>query len=68
METSSRTERWKEIDFESDLQHDKYEVSHLGRIKSYAIDKENGRIIKGGNVNGYRCTTVKFGEKITRQY
>ena len=68
METSISTERWKEIDFESNLFHDKYEVSHLGRIKSYAIDKENGRVLKGGNVNGYRCITVKFGEDITRQY
>lgn len=68
METNIKTERWKEIDFESNLAHDKYEVSHLGRIKSYAIEKENGRVIKGGNVNGYRCTTVKFGKKMTRQY
>ena len=68
METRIKTERWKEIDFESNLFHDKYEVSHLGRVKSYAIDKENGRILKGGNVNGYRCITVKFGEDITRQY
>ena len=68
METSISTERWKEIDFESNLFHDRYEVSHLGRIKSYAIDKENGRVLKGGNVNGYRCITVKFGEDITRQY
>ena len=58
METSISTERWKEIDFESNLFHDRYEVSHLGRIKSYAIDKENGRVLKGGNVNGYRCITV----------
>jgi len=68
METSIKTERWKEIDFESNLLHDKYEVSHLGRVKSYAIDKEYGRVLKGGNVNGYRCITVKFGEDITRQY
>lgn len=68
METTTKTERWKEIDFETDLPHDKYEVSHTGRVKSYAIDKENGRILKGGNVNGYLCITVKFGEKMTRQY
>lgn len=68
MEQEIKTERWKEIEFDSNLSHDKYEVSHLGRVKSYAIDKENGRIILGGNVNGYRCTTVKFGDKITRQY
>jgi hypothetical protein len=68
METTFKTERWHEIDFETDLVHDKYEVSHLGRIKSYAIDKDNGRVLRGGNVNGYRCITVKFGEDMTRQY
>ncbi len=68
MEGSLKTERWKEIDFETDLPHDKYEVSHMGRIKSYAINKEKGKILKGGNVNGYRCITVKFGDDITRQY
>lgn len=68
METTINSERWKEIDFETDLEHDKYEVSHLGRIKSYAINKWKGKILKGGNVNGYRCITVKFGEDITRQY
>jgi len=68
METTFKTERWHEIDFETNLLHDKYEVSHLGRIKSYAIDKDNGRVLRGGNVNGYRCITVKFGEDMTRQY
>lgn len=68
MEMTFKTERWLKIDFETNLPHDKYEVSHLGRIRSFAIDKEKGRILKGGNVNGYRCITVKFGEGITRQY
>jgi len=68
MEAVQKEERWREIDFESNLSHNKYEVSHLGRIKSYAIDKVNGRILNGGLVNGYRCITVKFGEVITRQY
>ncbi len=57
--------RWREIDFESNLYHNKYEVSHLGRIKSCAIDLINGRILKDGLVNGYRCITIKFGEHIT---
>lgn len=61
-------ERWKEIDFETDLPHDRYEVSQLGRVKSYAIDKQKGKVLRGGNVNGYRCITVKFGEEMTRQY
>ena len=68
MKIEYRNERWQEIDFETDLPHDKYEVSTLGRIKSYAIDKVNGKILKGGLVNGYRCISVKFGENIIRQY
>jgi hypothetical protein len=68
MDLKYKNESWKEIDFETDLLHDKYEISNMGRVKSYAIDKENGRVLRGGNVNGYRCITVKFGEDITRQY
>ncbi len=63
-----KAERWQEIDFETNLPHDKYEVSHLGRIRSFAIDKDHGRILRGGNVNGYRCITVKFGKDMTRQH
>jgi hypothetical protein len=61
-------ERWKEINFETNLSHEKYEISTLGRVKSYAIDHNEGRILKGGTVNGYKCISVKFGEDITRQY
>ena len=61
-------EKWKEIDFETNLPHDKYEISNYGRVKSYAIDKENGRLLKGGNVNGYQSITVRFGKRISRQY
>jgi hypothetical protein len=68
METAFKSERWYEIDFETDLPHDKYEVSNMGRIRSYAIDKDKGRVLRGGNVNGYRCITVKFGDVMTRQY
>lgn len=68
MSTNYQNERWKEIDFETDLRHDKYEVSNLGRIKSFAIEKVDGKVLKGGNVNGYRCITVKFDDAITRQY
>jgi len=62
------SEQWKEVDFETNLLHDKYEISNYGRVKSYAIDKENGRILKGGNVNGYQSITVRFGQRMSRQY
>lgn len=61
-------EIWKVVDFQCDLPHDRYEVSNLGRVKSFAIDKEKGRILRGGNVNGYLCITVRFGGTMTRQY
>jgi len=61
-------ERWKEIDFGINLPHIKYEVSNMGRIKSYAICKETGKILKGGIVNGYRSISVKFGDDMIRQF
>lgn len=63
-----KKERWKEINFHTNLEHAKYEISHLGRIRSYAINKEGGKVIKGGNTNGYRTITVKLGEKISQQH
>jgi hypothetical protein len=68
MKSINEREIWKAIDFETNLPHDIYEVSTLGRVRSFAIDKQNGKILMGGNVNGYRCITVKFGTDITRQY
>ncbi len=61
-------EKWKEIDFETNLPHDRYEISNYGRVKSFAIDKQNGRMLKGGNVNGYQSITIRFGKRISRQY
>lgn len=66
--TLTSKERWKEINFHTNLEHPKYEISHLGRVKSYAIDKEKGRLINGGNTNGYKTITVKLGNKITQQH
>jgi len=68
MKSINEREIWTTIDFETNLPHDAYEVSTLGRVRSFAIDKKNGKILMGGNVNGYRCITVKFGEDLTRQY
>lgn len=68
MENVYIPEKWKEIDFQTNLPHAKYEVSTNGRVKSFAIDKENGRIIRGGNVGGYKSITVKFGGDIVRQF
>ncbi len=63
-----RNETWKEINFETDLLHAKYEVSSLGRVKSYAVDKNNGRIMKGSDVNGYLSVMVRLGKQISQTH
>lgn len=61
-------ERWKEVDFHTSISHPKYEVSNLGRVRSYAVDEEKGRIITGSTIKGYKAITVKFAEKKTQAY
>ena len=63
-----RNEVWREIDFKTHLPHAKYEISSLGRVKSYAVDKVNGRIMKGSNVNGYLSVMVRFDKKISQTF
>lgn len=63
-----RNEVWKQIDFEKDLPHAKYEISSLGRVKSYAVDKVNGRLMKGSDVNGYLSVMVRFNKKMSQTY
>ncbi len=63
-----KNEKWKPIDFKTNLPHAKYEISNLGRVKSFALNRDNGKIINGGNVNGYRSISVKFDKNLTRQF
>ncbi len=63
-----RNEVWKEIEFETDLPHPKYEISSLGRVKSYAVDKANGRVMKGSFVNGYLSVMVRLGGKVSQTH
>ncbi|MFW5759868.1 MAG: HNH endonuclease [Cyclobacteriaceae bacterium] len=63
-----RNELWKEIEFETSLDHPKYEVSNRGRIRSYANDKQTGKIIKGSDVNGYRSIMVRFKGGLVQSY
>ncbi|MTI32311.1 NUMOD4 domain-containing protein [Xanthovirga aplysinae] len=65
VESKFKRERWVEIDFQTNLSHSKYEVSNMGRVKSYAKDKE-GRIIKGSNISGYKSMMVRFRDKENR--
>ncbi len=64
----SKNEIWKEIDFHTNLEHPPYQVSNLGRIKSYAKEKINGRIIKGSNVNGYKSIMIRFEGDLVQSY
>ncbi|MFP4089215.1 MAG: NUMOD4 domain-containing protein [Cyclobacteriaceae bacterium] len=63
-----RNEVWREIDFETDLPHARYEVSSHGRVRSFAVDKVNGRIMKGSDVNGYLSVMVRLGKKISQTH
>jgi len=63
-----RNEVWREIDFQTDLPHARYEVSSHGRVKSFAVDKENGRIMKGSDVNGYLSVMVRLGKKVSQTH
>lgn len=63
-----RNEVWKEIDFETELPHALYEVSSHGRVKSYAVDKKKGRVMKGSDVNGYLSVMVRLGKKVSQTH
>lgn len=73
MSASKRVnEQWKTIDFQTNLKHCKYEVSNLGRIKSFAKDKDKGKVIQGSNISGYKSMMVRFRDKdnnvVTQQH
>lgn len=55
-----KDEKWKEVKIDGKGLHPKYEVSNLGRVKSYAVNKEEGVLLKGGNVNGYLSVMIRF--------
>jgi len=43
--------------------NNRYEISNYGRIKSYAIDSTNGKILKCGKVKGFQVVTLKTNGK-----
>nr|WKN39902.1 NUMOD4 domain-containing protein [Tunicatimonas sp. TK19036] len=63
-----RNEIWKEIEFDTPLPHAKYEISSYGRVRSYAVDKVNGRTMKGSDVNGYLSVMVRLGKKVSQTH
>ncbi len=62
-----KLEKWKEIEFNVDLPHAKYEISNYGRVKSFST-RETGKIINGSNVNGYQAIMIRFDKRITQSY
>jgi hypothetical protein len=58
-----KKEQWKEVNIPKSLNLPKYEISNMGRVKSYAIDKENGRIVDGKKLRGYIALSVKDKNK-----
>jgi hypothetical protein len=63
-----RSEVWRPIDFDTDLPHARYEVSSHGRVRSFAVDKVNGRVMKGSDVNGYLSVMVRLGKKVSQTH
>jgi hypothetical protein len=64
-----RNEIWREINFGEEKVPAKYEISNMGRIKSYAVDKENGTIIKGSFIGGYNTINIRLpGNKTLNRY
>lgn len=55
-------EEWKAIP----LTNNKYQVSNYGRIKSFCYDFLEGKIVKPGNIKGYRSINLRIeGKKKT---
>jgi len=62
-------ESWEFININGIASNEKYQISNFGRIKSFKIDKENGAIINGSNLKGYRILNVKLeNNKKTTKY
>jgi len=52
-------EDWREIPWADK----KYEVSNYGRIKSYVYDKNNGRVVRPGNIRGFLSVSFRTNGK-----
>ncbi|OIO99312.1 MAG: hypothetical protein AUJ98_11535 [Bacteroidetes bacterium CG2_30_33_31] len=53
-------EIWVEINEENLHQDENYQLSNFGRIKSFKVFKNEGKIIKGSWVGGYNCIFSKL--------
>lgn len=46
----------------------RYKVSNYGRVKSFAFEKENGKILKGGLINGFKQVAIHDGKRARTLY
>jgi hypothetical protein len=46
-------EEWKTVDLSQDKLRNKYDISNYGRIVSYSVKREDGKVLKGSLVDGY---------------
>ncbi|HEX8546062.1 MAG TPA: NUMOD4 domain-containing protein [Cytophagaceae bacterium] len=53
-------EKWKKIEIKNLAPHEKYEISNYGRIKSFKVYKDDGLVIKGAAIQGYRILSVRL--------
>jgi hypothetical protein len=62
-------EIWKPLNIKGMASNEKYDISNFGRIKSYKVNKEEGTIIKGSTLKGYKILNVKLeNNKRTTKY
>lgn len=62
-------EIWMSLSIEGMAENEKYKISNFGRIKSYKVNKEDGSIIKGSLLKGYKILNIKLeNEKRTTKY
>lgn len=58
-------EVWKDIAFENIEEKPHYAVSNYGRLKSFQTDPENGSLLKGSVIQGYKALNIRFKSKKT---
>lgn len=62
-------EKWVKIDFGYSDQDPHYEVSNYGRLKSFQMSPEQGTLIKGSVIQGYRSLNIRIqGSKSANRY
>ena len=66
--SESNYEKWMEIDFSPDKAKSNYSISNMGRVKSFAVNKTDGKILKKGLINGYNSVAVKLKSGKNKSY